>query len=290
MNVLKLCSALTISLSAVASASAAELERVSFPSANKEATPLEGYVMRPAGPGPFPAVVALHGCGGLWGRTSGELNKRHADWGERLVQAGYLVLFPDSFNPRGVTSVCNAANRVVAPPGRAHDAIGAAQWLAAQPFVDKARIGALGWSNGGSTVLHLVARKNASPAFAAAVAFYPGCRVLNERRQWEPRIPLLIQIGEADDWTPAAPCKELVARHKDRPHRYLSRGAPRFRRARHAAARAARRGVLRDRHRHRPRRHQRAGAPRRDRQHDEVLCRAVARREAPRPLGRHGAI
>jgi dienelactone hydrolase len=215
MKTLTLCGALMLGLAALSPASAAELERVSFPSANKDATPLEGYVMRPAGTGPFPAVVALHGCSGLWGRTTGELSKRHTDWGERLVQAGYLVLFPDSFNPRGVTSVCNAANRVVAPAGRAHDAIGAAQWLAAQSFVDKARIGALGWSNGGSTVLHMVARRNASPAFAAAVAFYPGCRVLTERRQWEPRMPLLIQIGEADDWTPAAPCKELAARNKD---------------------------------------------------------------------------
>ena len=215
MNARTLCGALMLGLATLAPATAAELERVSFPSANKEATPLEGYVLRPAGEGPFPAIVALHGCGGLWGRTSGELNKRHADWGERLVQAGYLVLFPDSFNPRGVTGVCNTANRVVAPSGRAYDAIGAAQWLAAQPFVDKARIGALGWSMGGSTALHLVARKNASTVFAAAVAFYPGCRVLLERRQWEPRIPLLIQIGEADDWTPAAPCKELAGRHKD---------------------------------------------------------------------------
>src|SRR5262245_8912455 len=217
MKTLILCGAFMVALAALAPApaSAVELERVSFPSANKDATAIEGYVMRPPGDGPFPAIVALHGCGGLWGRSAGELSKRHADWGERLVQAGYLVLFPDSFNPRGVTSVCNATNRVVAPSGRAFDALGAAQWLATQSFVDKDRIGALGWSNGGSTVLHLVARKNAKPAFAAAVAFYPGCRVLLERRQWEPRIPLLIQIGEADDWTPAAPCKELAGKSKD---------------------------------------------------------------------------
>jgi dienelactone hydrolase len=158
--------------------------------------------------------VALHGCGGL-GRKRGELNKRHADWGERLVQAGYLVVFPDSFNPRGVRSVCSASDRVVTPAGRAADAIGAAQWLAAQSFVDKTRIGALGWSNGGSTVLRLVAHRKATPAFAAAVAFYPGCRALLARSQWEARIPLLVQIGEADDWTPAAPCKELAAKHKD---------------------------------------------------------------------------
>ena len=201
---------LMITLAALAPASAAELERVSFPSANKDATALDGYLLRPAGAGPFPAIVALHGCGGLPTH-----NKRHADWGERLVQAGYLVLFPDSFNPRGVRSVCSSTDRVVTPAGRADDAIGAAQWLAAQPFVDKTRMAALGWSNGGSTVLRLVAHKKVKPAFAAAVAFYPGCRALLMRSRWEPHIPLLIQIGEADDWTPAAPCKGLAAGHKD---------------------------------------------------------------------------
>ena len=184
---------------------------VSFPSANKDATALDGYLLRPAGAGPFPAIVALHGCSGLWGRQDGELSKRHADWGERLVQAGYLVLFPDSFNPRGVRSVCSSTARVVRLAGRADDAIGAAQWLAEQSFVDKTRIAALGWSNGGSTVLRLVAHRHAKPMFAAAVAFYPGCSVLFTRNRWQPRFPLLIQIGEADDWTPAAPCKELAS-------------------------------------------------------------------------------
>src|SRR5262245_5229087 len=99
-----------LGLAALAPASAAEPERVSFPSADKEATRLDGYLVRPAGAGPFPAVVALHGCSGLWGRKNNVLSRRHADWGERLVAAGYVVLFPDSFNPRGVRSVCNATD------------------------------------------------------------------------------------------------------------------------------------------------------------------------------------
>jgi dienelactone hydrolase len=114
-----------------------------------------------------------------------------------------------------VRSVCNSTDRVVRPAGRASDALGAAQWLVAQSFVDRARIAALGWSNGGSTVLHLVRHRQATPMFAAAVAFYPGCSVLLTRNRWQPRFPLLIQIGEADDWTPAAPCKELADWHPD---------------------------------------------------------------------------
>ena len=49
---------------------------------------LSGVLYRPAGGGPFPAVVALHGCAGLFG-TSGAVSPRHADWGERLAQQGF---------------------------------------------------------------------------------------------------------------------------------------------------------------------------------------------------------
>ena len=53
--------------------------------------------------------------------------------------------------------------------------------------------------------------------FAAAVALYPGCRTtLGAWRAdgtgiYRPVAPLLILIGEKDDWTPAAPCVKLAA-------------------------------------------------------------------------------
>jgi dienelactone hydrolase len=89
------------------------------------------------------------------------------------------------------------------------------QWLATQPGVDRTRIGLLGWSNGGSTVLAAtnlahteVARAPVKPSLA--VAFYPGC-VTERDRGYQPVAPLLMLLGEADDWTPAGPCKELAA-------------------------------------------------------------------------------
>jgi dienelactone hydrolase len=66
-------------------------------------------------------------------------------------------------------------------------------------------------------VLRLVAEHDAGDAFAAAVAFYPGCRGLVRQKRWRPRLPLLIQIGEADDWTPVEQCQLLLAKvGKDR--------------------------------------------------------------------------
>jgi dienelactone hydrolase len=45
------------------------------------------------------------------------------------------------------------------------------------------------------------------PAFA--IAFYPGCEA-DLKRGYEPVAPLLLLVGELDDWTPSAPCRALA--------------------------------------------------------------------------------
>src|SRR5207237_770912 len=83
-------------------------ERIAIPSlasARAAGAPeaLSALLFRPAGAGPFAAMVALHGCGGLYtNRTRGTLDRRFADWGARLSALGYAVLFPDSFGPRRI--------------------------------------------------------------------------------------------------------------------------------------------------------------------------------------------
>jgi dienelactone hydrolase len=179
--------------------------------------PLKGVLYRPTGPGPFPAVVALHGCGGL-GNTNVMISGRHADWGTRLAAQGYIVLFPDSFGSRGLGSQCIVRDRTVRPGReRVMDAITAKAWLQDRADVESARVSLLGWSNGGSSALWAIAgdrkARDSKPDFKAAVAFYPGCRPLlqsAERRDWESRLPLMILIGEADTWTPAEPCRQLI--------------------------------------------------------------------------------
>ena len=54
---------------------------------------LGGYLARPDGPGPFPAVVMIHEAFGLNDQT-----RRHAD---RLAEAGYLTLAVDLFSDGG---------------------------------------------------------------------------------------------------------------------------------------------------------------------------------------------
>jgi poly(3-hydroxybutyrate) depolymerase len=75
-------------------------EIVSFDSLDKGPfsgpTTLRGYLFKPTGPGPFPAVVGLHGCGGLLNKQ-GEIVSRETTWADLLTARGYVVLFPDSF-------------------------------------------------------------------------------------------------------------------------------------------------------------------------------------------------
>ncbi len=182
---------------------------------------LKAVLLKPAGAGPFPAIVALHGCNGLGTRTA-LLGARERDWGDRWVAAGYAVLFPDSFGSRGAGPQCTVRGRSILPRvERVRDTGVAKNWLQEQPWVKADRVFLVGWSHGGSTALWAVrpGEGRAGKAdFRAVIAFYPGCRV-PARRGWSTRLPMLILIGEADDWTPVEPCREMVKSVGERPGR-----------------------------------------------------------------------
>lgn len=181
-------------------------EWVSFP--GRGGVTLRALMMKPSGAGPFPAIIAMHGCAGL-GNARG-INPRHSDWGARLRDAGYLVIFPESFSSRGLGSQCTIRNRDVDLSDRAKDAFAAAEWLASRPDVHKRRIGLLGWSNGAMALLHATnagARPN-GVEFSRAVAFYPGCKTIL-KKGYSARVPVTILHGLADDWTAAEPCRAL---------------------------------------------------------------------------------
>ena len=182
-------------------------EKVSFPS--RDSGDLVGWLARPAGAGPFPVVIGLHGCAGLYTR-SGELGARESDWSQRLTGAGYAVLLVDSFGPRGIKALCNQRERSLTPADRTRDAFAAIDWLDKQGFAAKQRIALIGWSNGGSTALRIAGVPEAK-RLRHVIAFYPGCRVIL-KRGWQAQTDTAIFQGLADDWTPAAPCEELARR------------------------------------------------------------------------------
>ena len=185
------------------------------------AAKLKAYLYRPAGDGPFPAIVALHGCGGLSGR-SGPVSTRYRDWGERLSAAGFAVLFPDSFGSRGLASQCTVRERSVRTAReRVADAIAARRWLQNHSWVVAGRVSLLGWQNGAVAALWTVRRRGSTGAgesaadFRSAVVLYPGCRRLGQT-EWSARVPTLVLVGAADDWGPASACEQMVASARGR--------------------------------------------------------------------------
>lgn len=216
-RLLAVAAALIMSVAGNGPAGAVEPQAVSF--SGPAGVMLKGLLYRPPGAAPVPAVIALHGCGGNYRADGKRLVARVPDWTNRLVAAGYAVLWPDSFGSRGLGSQCGVAGREINPQMRAGDATAAADWLAAQPGIDKGRLALIGWSNGASTVLRTVAASAKAPTsdFKLAIAFYPGCRPIVEReassgKAWATRLPLSILMGGADDWTPPEPCRILGTR------------------------------------------------------------------------------
>lgn len=189
-------------------------EALSIPVAGFSSAPaaLNAWLFRATTPEPHPAVVMLHGCGGAI-TASGQLNARHRMWGEFLAENGYDALMLDSFAARGIRELCTQkmAERSLKEADRRGDAHAALAWLQQQSGVIPDRVALLGWSHGGGVVLDTVSHPNpVTPGFRAAIAFYPGCSArARSPERFHPAAPLLLLIGEADDWTPAAPCLAL---------------------------------------------------------------------------------
>ena len=180
------------------------------PAPSADAVP--ATIAKPDGPGPFPAVVIMHDCSGLGPRSSGAPRR----WAKELVARGYLVMLPDSFTPRGVPDgVCIAPpprGTDVSPDRRALDAFAALAQLRQRPDVDGRRVGIMGGSHGGSSTLATMGT-NTGAGFAAGIALYPRCAAFTGAfGVYRSRAPLLILIGDADDWTPAEPCRTLIER------------------------------------------------------------------------------
>src|SRR5690606_1214078 len=130
----------------------------------------------------------------------------------------------DSFNPRGVSQICTIplAQRDIKNRHRVLDAYGALQYLNSRSDIVTGKVGAIGFSHGGSGALSSMdasteAHRRSGDKFAAAVAFYPGCSwQLRKTPEFSAYGPLLILAGEKDDWTPVEPCRKLTDRSRQR--------------------------------------------------------------------------
>lgn len=172
--------------------------------------PIRGVLFRPEGEGPFPAIVLLHDCRGIRAYLKG--------WARELAARGYVALLVDSYGPRKLTDICAeylALRYSDAVGGRVADAFGAHAYLRSLPFVDPARIAAMGWTD---TALSVVHNKGASRdfdgTFRAAVAIHPECPP-----SWGEDFgaPVLVLIGEGDDAAKPEYCQRMAAASRGRP-------------------------------------------------------------------------
>lgn len=205
-------------------AASAAQELVHFPSLEdngpgRQSTVLDGYLFRPPGDGKHPAIVGLHGCGGMFARATGLITPIYRAWAAEFNRQGYDFLLVDSFGPRRHGEMCSVDGfDLDLYRKRPRDAYGALWFLQAQPFVRGDRIGLVGWSQGGAATLFAIAAQSLGrPAalpqgdFRAAVTFYPGgCNDARHPVPWTSQVPLLVLMGAEDVWTPMAPCKTFL--------------------------------------------------------------------------------
>lgn len=224
--------ALLVGLSApAAQAQAPEMVKVPSLDTGPGQTPLQldgyWYAAQADGKPAAPAVLMLHGCAGAL-TASGKPSQRFEAMAQHLTRQGYGVLLLDSFTARGTRAICGTplAKRTIDMAHRVRDAHGAWRYLAKRPDVQANRIGLLGFSHGAMTVLNTVdrhfpdsPRSGASmeaPTFAGAVAFYPGCvNVVRRKPAFSTAVPLLILMGEKDDWTFPDYCQTLTRRARE---------------------------------------------------------------------------
>src|SRR5712672_3143639 len=174
---------------------------------------LHAQLYKPEGDGPFPTVIALHGCGGLGGHSEPVL-PRYRDWAEQLLKAGHAVLLPDSYGSRELGPQCRVKERhVLARRERVADIMAAKAWLVQQPWAARNRISLIGWAHGASAVLWSVRPQSSArgiePDFRSAIAFYPDCRI-SSGLGWSTRVPTLLLIGAQDDVSSPPACRQMV--------------------------------------------------------------------------------
>jgi carboxymethylenebutenolidase len=183
-------------LGLTASAFAADGKSVSYKSGDET---VNGVLYAPAGKGPFPALIVIHEW---WG-----LNYWVKEQGSKLSDQGYVALAVDLYRGK-VADTAEMAHELMRgmPEDRAiRDLKAAYDFLAAQPGVNKDRIGSIGWCMGGGYSLDVAL---AEPGLAAAVINY-GHLATEPAEMKKIQAPILGMFGGKDRGIPPDDVKKF---------------------------------------------------------------------------------
>ncbi|MFQ5759525.1 MAG: M56 family metallopeptidase [Acidiferrobacterales bacterium] len=163
-----------------------------------------GVLYRPQGEGPFPAVVFVETC---WGPMAGNTSV-YQPWIDALTSWRYVVLRINRCIPNKDLTLAREAYPL-SWGDLVFAAYGAFSYLSDLSFVDRTRIGVMGWSIDGTAALSAVNKAGAQQLFdrkfRAAVAFYPYCR-----GDTSPFVaPVMVLVGAKDDWALSRTCQRI---------------------------------------------------------------------------------
>jgi dienelactone hydrolase len=210
------------------------------PNEPRGTTELVGYVYKPQGRGPFPAVVMMHGRAGPYSSNvngnctlvqrgvqsdcnADTLSARARMWGKFWAEQGVLAIHVDSFGPRGRAhgygrnthgdADREAVNELTVRPWDAEDALA---YLYLRGDVKTDQIALQGWSNGASTTLNLVdlykTRRTRMIGFQQALVFYPGCspKALRSNKGYQAGVPTTVFLAGKDEEVNPEICRKVL--------------------------------------------------------------------------------
>jgi dienelactone hydrolase len=181
-------------------------------------------LVTPPGPGPYPTVLLIHGCGGLQGANGP--NPIMDEYARSAVEAGWAAGILDSYGPRQWEApwarrrVCTGI--LLQGYRRAADVLAGVDLLEQDPRVDPRHLRVASWSHGGWAVGDLATLPDPGDgsfrrtmAKVEAMYFtYPFCRFPAQggRRDWTWSGDVRFVYAEHDTVQSAAGCRPMEER------------------------------------------------------------------------------
>jgi dienelactone hydrolase len=231
----RLMMALATMAALIAAPAMAAEETVTFKSLH-DTVELVGYLFLPKDTAsPAPAIVLMHGRAGAYSSaakgvySAKTLSQRHRQWAQWWAGQGYAALLVDGFGPRGYPAGFGRHSYKDRPAeldeteARPQDAYAGLLYLRSRREIAGDRIGLMGWSNGGSTVLAAMADTapgldrigGAAKGFRGGLALYPGCALKDKYKGGlVPYAPTRIYAAELDEEVSPKICATLTERSR----------------------------------------------------------------------------